>query len=180
VWSSTEQLRAAKRHLPDPASYPALRIETGDSTILSFPFLPAASRSLPWTRRVSSFCRSGLRYPQIGKILDKLQRIGKKTLMFLREIFRPKPLPLQKVTIGRIEIERNGEVAYLEYSLSGNILELIHTQVPKGLRGMGLASSLAETALHWARKDKLKVDIICPSVQAYVVRHPEYSDLVMH
>lgn len=31
-----------------------------------------------------------------------------------------------------------------------------------------------------AREDKLKVDIICPSVQAYVVRHPEYSDLVMH
>jgi uncharacterized protein len=80
----------------------------------------------------------------------------------------------------RIEIERNGEVAYLEYSLSGNILELIHTAVPKRLRGMGLASSLAETALHWAREDKLKVDITCPSVQAYVGRHPEYSDLVMH
>jgi uncharacterized protein len=100
--------------------------------------------------------------------------------MFLREIFRPKPLPLQKVTIGRIEIERNGEVAYLEYSLTGDILELIHTEVPKRLRGMGLASSLAETPLHWAREDKLKVDIICPSVQAYVARHPEYSDLVMH
>jgi predicted GNAT family acetyltransferase len=112
-------------------------------------------------------------------MLSKLQRIGKKTLMFLREIFRPKPLPVQKVTTGRIEIERNGEVAYLEYSLSGNILELIHTEVPKRLRGMGLASSLAETALHWAREDKLKVDIICPSVQAYVVRHPEYSDLII-
>jgi uncharacterized protein len=122
----------------------------------------------------------GLRYPQIGKIVSELRRIGKKTLMLLREIFRPKPLPLQKVTTGRIEIERNGEVAYLEYSLSGNILELIHTAVPKRLRGMGLASSLAETALHWAREDKLKVDITCPSVQAYVVRHPEYSDLVMH
>jgi predicted GNAT family acetyltransferase len=111
--------------------------------------------------------------------LEVFAEYAKKTLMFLREIFRPNPPPLQKVTTGRIEIERNGEVAYLEYSLSGNILELIHTAVPKRLRGMGLASSLAETALHWAREDKLQVDIICPSVQAYVVRHPEYSDLII-
>ena len=95
-------------------------------------------------------------------------------------IFRHKHLPQQKVTTGRFEIERNGEVAYLEYSLSENVLGLIHTEVPENLRGMGLASSLAETALHWARENNLKVDIICPSVQAYVAKHPQYSDLVMH
>jgi len=60
------------------------------------------------------------------------------------------------------------------------VLELTHTEVPKKLRGMGLASSLAETALRWARENNLKVDIICPSVQAYVAKHPQYSDLVMH
>jgi predicted GNAT family acetyltransferase len=95
-------------------------------------------------------------------------------------IFRRKPLPQQKVTIGRFEIERKGEVAYLEYSLSGNVLELTHTEVPERLRGMGLASSLAESALQLAREKNLKVDIICPSVQEYVAKHPEYSDLVMH
>ena len=94
-------------------------------------------------------------------------------------IFRHKRLPQQKVTTGRFEIERNGEVAYLEYSLSENVLGLIHTEVPENLRGMGLASSLAETALDWARENNLKVDIICPSVQAYVAKHPQYSDLVM-
>jgi len=71
--------------------------------------------------------------------------------MVMWEIFRRKPRPLQKVTIGRFELERDGEVAYLEYSLSGNILELTHTEVPKKLRHMGLASSLAENALDWAR-----------------------------
>ena len=95
------------------------------------------------------------------------------------KIFRHKPLPQQKVTTGRFEIERDGEVAYLEYSLSENVLGLIHTEVPENLRGMGLASSLAETALDWARENNLKVDIICPSVQAYVAKHPQYSDLVM-
>jgi predicted GNAT family acetyltransferase len=94
-------------------------------------------------------------------------------------IFRHKPLPQQKVTTGRFEIERNDEVAYLEYSLSPNVLELIHTEVPEKLRGMGLASSLAESALQWARENNLKVDVICPIVQEYVAKHPEYSDLVL-
>ncbi len=95
-------------------------------------------------------------------------------------IFRRKPQPQQTVTNGRFEIERNGEVAYLEYSLSGNVLVLIHTEVPETLRGMGLATSLAETALQWARKNNLKVDIICPIVQGYITTHSEYADLVVH
>lgn len=60
-----------------------------------------------------------------------------------RELIRPKRVPLQNVIGGRIEIERHGKIAYLEYSLGGSVLELIHTAVPKELRGMGLASSLA-------------------------------------
>jgi len=96
------------------------------------------------------------------------------------QIFRRQPRPQQKVTTGRFEIERNGEVAYLDYSLAGNILTLSHTEVPEKLRHMGLASSLAETALHWARDRNLKVDIVCPTVQQYIAKHPEYSDLVLH
>ena len=91
-----------------------------------------------------------------------------------------KPQTQQKVTTGRFEIERDGQVASLEYSMIGNVLELIHTEVPNKLRGLGLASSLAETALRWARENSLKVDVICPSVQEYVAKHPEYSDLVLH
>ena len=85
----------------------------------------------------------------------------------------------QQVTTGRLEMERNGEVAYLQYSLSENVLELTHTEVPAKLRGMGLASSLAETALRLAREKNLKVDVICPAVQAYLAKHPEYSDLIL-
>lgn len=83
------------------------------------------------------------------------------------------------MTTGRFEMEREGETAYLEYSLSGNVLELIHTEVPEKLRGMGVASSLAESALLWAKERNLKVDIVCPLVRSYVAKHPEYSDLVL-
>src|SRR5438552_13999220 len=53
-------------------------------------------------------------------------------------IFRDKAQPPKKVTSGRFEIERDGEIAYLEYSVDGNVLELIHTEVPQKLRRLGL------------------------------------------
>jgi hypothetical protein len=102
-----------------------------------------------------------------------------RILRLARELIHPKPVPLQNVISGRIEIERDGKVAYLEYSLGGNVLELIHTEVPKELRNMGLASALAERALNWAREENYKVDVICPFVREYITKHPEYADLVM-
>jgi predicted GNAT family acetyltransferase len=93
-----------------------------------------------------------------------------------RTVRKPKP---QEVTTGRFEIERDGHVAYLEYKLTAKVLELIHTEVPEPMRGTGVAASLAETALQWARQNHRKVDVICPSVLDYIAKHPEYSDLIM-
>ena len=95
-------------------------------------------------------------------------------------IFRRERPTEQAVTYGRSEIEQDGAVAYLEYSLSGNVLELIHTEVPEKLRHKGLASALAENALNWARERGLRVDVVCPTVREYLSTHPEYADLVMH
>jgi predicted GNAT family acetyltransferase len=96
------------------------------------------------------------------------------------EIFSKKQRTPQKVTTGRFEIERNGDVAYLDYSLAGDTLVLSHTEIPEKLRHMGLSSALAKTAFDWAREHNLKVDIVCPTVQQYVAKHPEYSELVLH
>ena len=85
----------------------------------------------------------------------------------------------QEVTSGRFEIERDGKTAYLEYTLSGNVLALLHTEVPPEWRGHGIASELAQTALEWARENGKKVDVICPSVAEYIGKHPEYQDLVI-
>ena len=91
---------------------------------------------------------------------------------------RPKPTP-QKVTSGRFELERDGQIAYLEYTLAGKVLQLIHSEVPPELRGQGLGSELAHSALEWAREQGFKVDVICPSVAEYLTKHPEYADLVL-
>ena len=93
-------------------------------------------------------------------------------------MFTDKPKP-QLVTTGRFEIERDGEIAYLEYTLAGNILALLHSEVPETLQHQGLGSSLAETALRYAKDRNLKVDVVCSTVQHYLTKHPEYSDLLL-
>jgi predicted GNAT family acetyltransferase len=95
------------------------------------------------------------------------------------DIFHRKHPAKQEVTTGRFEIEQDGQTAYLDYTLTGNILELSHTEVPAALRNLGLSSALAENALNYAREHGLKVDIVCPLVKRYMEKHPEYSDLEM-
>lgn len=89
-----------------------------------------------------------------------------------------KPAP-QLVTTGRFELEQDGQVAYLEYALAGDVLELRHTEVPENLRGSGLSSALVKTALDWARANHKKVDVICPTVAGYLKRHTGYDDLLL-
>jgi len=90
-----------------------------------------------------------------------------------------KPQSPTVVTNGRFEIEQDGAVAYLEYSLAGKVLELIHTEVPQEMQGTGAGSSLVQSALQWAREHHVKVDVICPFATEYIKRHPEYSDLIV-
>ncbi len=91
---------------------------------------------------------------------------------------KKKPAP-ELVTSGRFELERDGHIAYLEYTLAGDVLELFHTEVPEALRGRGMAAELAKTALDWARANRKKVDIVCPFAAEYIASHPEYSDLIL-
>jgi predicted GNAT family acetyltransferase len=93
--------------------------------------------------------------------------------------FGKKKAAPELVTLGRFELEQDGQVAYLEYAVAGPVLELRHTEVPDALRGHGLASALSKTAFDWARENHKKVDVICPTVAGYVKTHPEYADLIL-
>ena len=55
-------------------------------------------------------------------------------------------------------------MATLAYTLAGDVLALLETEVPEALRGTGMAGMLAKTALDYAREHHLKVDVICPFV----------------
>jgi predicted GNAT family acetyltransferase len=95
------------------------------------------------------------------------------------KIFGNKKTAPEIVTNGRFELEQDGHVATLEYTVAGNVLALIHTEIPESMRGSGIASTLAKTGLDWARAKHMKVDVVCPFVAAFLQSHPEYSDLVL-
>lgn len=94
-------------------------------------------------------------------------------------LFENKKRAPERVVAGRFELERDGLVATLDYTLDSNVLTLLETQVPEALRGTGMAGELARSALEWAREHHLKVDVVCPYVRDYLQSHTEYADLVL-
>ena len=78
----------------------------------------------------------------------------------------------------RFELHADGEMSILTYRISGDRIRLIHTEVPRELRGRGYADMLARAALESAARNHLRVVPLCPFVRAFLERHPEYDALV--
>jgi len=78
----------------------------------------------------------------------------------------------------RFELDADGHVAYSNYGRAGNVLTILHTEVPKELEGHGIGSALVRGVLDIARSQGLKVVPVCPFAKAYIERHPEYADLL--
>lgn len=68
--------------------------------------------------------------------------------------------------------------AFLQYAERNKRIRLVHTEVPFALRGKGYASELARAALDYAREARLKVEVECPFVRAYLAKHTELGPLV--
>ena len=73
---------------------------------------------------------------------------------------------------------RDGEhTSRLVYRIEGDVIDLLHTEVPKALVGRGIASELARAALEFAAVNELLVRPTCPFVRAYLGRHPTAAKL---
>lgn len=68
-------------------------------------------------------------------------------------------------------------VGRIDYRVRPSALALIHTEVEPKRQGLG--SELVEGALDDIRARGLKIVPVCPFVDAYIRRHPEYADLVL-
>ncbi len=79
----------------------------------------------------------------------------------------------------RFEITIDGQVAVAEYMISKEKIIFTHTEVPPSLEGNGLASTLAKTALNYARQQHYRVMPLCPYMASYMRTHPEYQDLLL-
>jgi predicted GNAT family acetyltransferase len=78
----------------------------------------------------------------------------------------------------RFEATVDGQRAMLTYRRFPHHIRFDHTEVPEPLRGNGLAAKLARTALEFARANHLRAVPLCPYVSRYLVKHPEYHDLL--
>jgi uncharacterized protein len=78
----------------------------------------------------------------------------------------------------RFEAIVEGQRALLTYRRFPDRISLDHTEVPEPLRGNGLAAKLARTALEFARAQRLRAVPLCPYISRYLVKHPEYQDLL--
>lgn len=78
----------------------------------------------------------------------------------------------------RYEAKTGDGLAFAAYRPAGHALMFTHTEVPEGVEGQGIGSSLVKYALDDVRARGLKVIPACQFVAAYIERHPEYQDLV--
>lgn len=77
----------------------------------------------------------------------------------------------------RFEATVDGHVGRLDYSVRGDVLTILHTEVDPALEGKGVAGALVRAALDHARATGLKVHPTCEYAASYMDRHPESKSL---
>ena len=77
----------------------------------------------------------------------------------------------------RFELRAGTYVCVLNYRQAPGKMVIYHTEVPLPFEGHGLAARLTRAALAFARAEGLQVEPRCPYTEAYLRKHPEYSDL---
>jgi uncharacterized protein len=80
----------------------------------------------------------------------------------------------------RYRATQNGvEVAFADVDPIGADAVLIkHTEVVAAMEGKGVGSAFMRHILESVRTQGKKVIPICPFANAFILRHPEYQDLV--
>lgn len=74
--------------------------------------------------------------------------------------------------INRFEAHINGLVAYIEYQITNDIFDIIHTIVPKELEGQGIAASIVKEAYTYAKSKNYKLKGSCSYANVWLLRHP--------
>lgn len=79
---------------------------------------------------------------------------------------------------GRFELDVPGGTAFITYWLRGDVVIMLHAEVPRELRGHGFGATLVKEALDLVRSRKQWVTPRCSFVATYINRHPEYRSLL--
>ena len=75
----------------------------------------------------------------------------------------------------------NGEIAgWAAYRIEDDRVVFTHTRVLDDFEGKGVGSRLARHALDTVRDRGQRIVPVCPFIEAYTRRHPEYDAIVDH
>lgn len=78
------------------------------------------------------------------------------------------------------EFDIDGQLAVIEYvKPREGIIYLTHTYVPEALSGRGVGTALVEAVLEDIRSKGLVLVPQCEFVAQYIVRHPQWEELVL-
>ena len=78
----------------------------------------------------------------------------------------------------RYEARRDGDLlGFAAYQKTDQLIVFTHTEVDPALAGQGVGGQLVKGALDHVRCLDLRVLPVCPFVQSWMLRHPEYGDL---
>lgn len=78
----------------------------------------------------------------------------------------------------RFELATSEGMAFIAYRRVGDVLHLLHAEVPPALGGRGLGTRLVREALELIRSRGERIVPVCPFVVSFVARHAEYASLV--
>ncbi|WP_422740394.1 GNAT family N-acetyltransferase [Micromonospora sp. WMMD729] len=75
--------------------------------------------------------------------------------------------------------EAGAVAGIVTYQLTGAIIAYTHTEVAPAYEGRGVGSTLARAVMDDARAKGRSVVPICPFLAEWLVKHPEYEDIVV-
>lgn len=78
----------------------------------------------------------------------------------------------------QFEMTVDGYLSLIQYRGGPGKILLIHTEVPKAIRSQGVAPVLVKKTLALLKERGDKVLPYCPFVKSYILRHPEWKEIV--
>lgn len=72
---------------------------------------------------------------------------------------------------------RDRLAGFAEYQLTDELVVFIHTEVDPAFEGRGVGSALARFALDDVARGSRKALVVCPFINAWMAKHPEYERL---
>lgn len=78
----------------------------------------------------------------------------------------------------QFELTVEGHKALIAYDIRNGSIALLHTEVPAAIEGRGVAAAIVEKTLNYIEEQGLRLVPLCPYVQSYLKKHPEWNRLV--